>query len=334
MKSSVLALILITAPARAWDPGGHMLVGQIAWELSSAETRRAVGEMLATLDNRFNAGNPYNFTTASCWMDDLRSLPRKEYPWSAWHYVDGEKTDDGSHFKLPAPPNVVWAIGENLKTLRGSQVPAEERAKALGMLFHWVGDVHQPMHATTWNDRGGNGYLISGVPFSDLMPGMVANLHTYWDKAFRFDARDGQVVELWACPKVADRPTPPGEGNIRDEARRLMERFPREKLTELSKPGSSPGGTGDAPVASGDPPEASVAKRSPVWHADPEAWARESHILGCTRAYPSGPHPGNTEVIKLQPEFVHSAYEIACRRVVIAGHRLAQLLGEIFDGKK
>ena len=131
-----------------------------------------------------------------------------------------------------------------------------------------------------------------------------ANLHTFWDKAFRFDARDGKIVELWACPAVVARPGAPGEGIIADEARRLIQRFPRESLTELAKPG------------------------------DAESWARESHVLGCTRAYPPGPHPGNTAAPRLEPEFVHAANEIAGRRVVIAGHRLARLLAEIFDGKK
>ena len=281
-----------------------MLVGQIAWELSTPETRRAVGEMVATLDNQFNTGQPYNFVTVSCWMDDLRSLPKKDYPWSAWHYVDSEKTDDGKAFTLPAPPNVVWAIEENLKTLRNKQSPADERAKALGMLFHWIGDVHQPLHATTWNDRGGNGYLISGVHFSDLMPGMVANLHTYWDKAFRFDVREGAVVELWAVPKPDARPKAAGEGIIGEEARELMRRFPRASLTELAQQGNA------------------------------EAWARESHLIGCKSAYPPGPHPENTEAPKLQPEFAHAAYEISGRRIVIAGHRLAAVLNGIFDGKK
>jgi hypothetical protein len=304
MKRSLLLLALITAQARAWDPGGHMLVGQIAWELSTPETRSAVASMVATLDNRFNHGQPYNFTTVSCWMDDLRALPRNEYPWSAWHYVDSEKTDDGADFKLPAPPHVVWAIGENLKTLRDPNAAGEERAKALGMLFHWVGDIHQPLHATTWHDRGGNAYLIVGVPFSDLMPGHVANLHTFWDKAFRFDMHDGVVKELWQCPKVGERPKAPGEGIIADEARRLMQRFPKEALTELAAPG------------------------------DAEAWARESHIVGCKRAYPPGPHPENTEVRRLEPEFVHGTNDIACRRVVIAGYRLAGILGGLFDGKK
>ena len=110
MKNSLLVLVLALTQAHAWDAGGHMLVGQVAWELSTPATRRAVDEMVATLDHQFNAWQPYNFVTVSCWMDDLRSLPKKDYPWSAWHYVDSEKTDDGRDFKLPAPPHAVWAI--------------------------------------------------------------------------------------------------------------------------------------------------------------------------------------------------------------------------------
>jgi hypothetical protein len=303
MKKAILGLLFMTAKSLAWDAGGHMLVGEVAWELCTPATRRAVGEMVATLDNQFNAGQPYNFVTVSCWMDDLRSLPKKDYLWSAWHYVDAEKTGDGKAFTLPAPPHVVWAIGENLKTLRDKKAPADERAKALGMLFHWVGDVHQPLHATTWNDRGGNGYLISGVHFSDLMPGMVANLHTFWDKAFRFDVREGMVVELWAVPKSGERPKP-GVGIIAEEARELMRRFPRAALTELAQPGNA------------------------------ETWARESHFIGCTKAYPPGPHPGNTEASRISPEFAHAAYDIAGRRVVVAGYRLAAVLAELFGEKK
>jgi S1/P1 Nuclease len=306
MKNLLLAatLLLAAAPARAWDPAGHMLIGQIAWELTDAKTRKAVDELVATLDNRFNGGRPYHFVTVSCWMDDLRSLPKNEYPWSAWHYMDSEKTDDGSGFKVPGPPHVVWAIGENLKALRDRKTPREERAKALGMLFHWIGDVHQPLHATTWNDRGGNGYLISGVHFSDLFPGQVANLHTFWDKAFRFDAREGIVAELWAGPKVSERPAAPGQGIIGEEAPLLMKRFPRESLTELAQRGGA------------------------------VEWARESHILGCKRAYPPGPHPGSTGVRRLEAAFAHRTYDIACRRVVLAGYRLAETLGTIFEKRR
>jgi len=303
MKTSLYALLLLVTQARGWDSAGHMLVGQIAWELSSPATRRAVDDLVSTLDPRFNNGQPYHFVTVGCWMDDLRSLPRKEYPWSAWHYIDSPKTEDGSGFKLPQPPHVVWAIGENLKTLRDRKAEPGERAKALGMLFHWVGDIHQPLHTTTWDDRGGNGYLIAGVHFSDLVPGQLANLHTFWDKAFRFDSRDGMIAELWASLKTGERPKAPGQGIIGEEARFLMARFPRKALPELK------------PLA------------------DAAAWARESHLIGCKSAYPAGPHPGNTEVRRLTPEFAQTTYPIACRRVVLAGHRMARLLEEVFPSK-
>lgn len=301
MKKYALALALFTSNALAWDPAGHMLVGQIAWELSTPRTRAAVTELVAMLDNKFNNGEPYNFVTAGCWMDDLRSLPKKEYEWSSWHYVDIAKTDDGKDFKLPEPPHVVWAIGENLKTLRDKTAAKEERAKALGQIIHWIGDVHQPLHATTWDDRGGNGYLIMGVPFTDLWPGTKANLHSYWDKAFRFDLHDQTIVEQWQCPKPDARPKAPGEGVIADEARKLMARFPKNTLPELA------------------------------FKSDAEAWAKESHILGCTKAYPAGQHPRDTAVHKLTPDFIHTSNAVAGRRVVLAGYRLASLLGELFQ---
>lgn len=300
MIRHLLFLGALPVAAQAWDAAGHMLVGEIAWETCTPKAREAVRELVSTLDNQFNKGNPYNFVTICCWMDDLRSLPREQYPWSKWHYVDSEKTDDGKDFKLPEPPHVVWAIGENLKTLKDPAATKEDRAKAVGMLMHWVGDIHQPLHATTWNDKGGNGYTIMGVPFSDTLGRSSANLHTYWDKAFRFDGKDGQIFEMWKSPDVEHRPKAAGETVIAEEAAKLIKQFPRESLDELKTKGTA------------------------------EDWARESHVLGCTKAYPPGDHPHDTEVRKLEPEFVHQSQEIAGRRIAVAGYRLGDLLNELF----
>lgn len=300
MKRGLFLLCALPTLAQAWDAAGHMLTGQIAWDNCTPKARAAVRELVVTLDNQFNHGHPYNFVTAPCWMDDLRSLPREQYLWSKWHYVDGPKVGDGTDFKVPEGPNVVWAIEENLKSLRDPATSKEDRAKAVGMLMHFVGDIHQPLHATTWDDQGGNGYVIMGVPFSDLMPKMKANLHTYWDKAFRFDGKDGQIVEMWKSTDVETRPVSPGETIIAEQAALLEKQFPREALPELKEKGNA------------------------------EAWARESHVLGCTKAYPPGDHPHDTEVRKLEPDFVHQSQDIAARRIAIAGYRMADLLNELF----
>lgn len=300
MKTRLLLFLTAPVMAHAWDAAGHMLVGEIAWHNCTPKAREAVRELVATIDPHFNAGQTYHFVTVPCWMDDLRSLPREQYPWGKLHYVDGPKTADGSEFKIPEPPHIISAIQDDLKKLRDAATTKEDRAKAVGMLMHWVGDIHQPLHATTWDDQGGNGYMIMGVPFTDMLPKMKSNLHTYWDKSFRFDGKDGKIFEMWESPKVETRPKGPGESIIATKAAEYMKQFPKASLPELAEKGGA------------------------------EAWAKESHVIGCTKGYPPGEHPRDIEVRKLEPEFVHERQEIAARRITIAGYRLAEVLNELF----
>jgi hypothetical protein len=293
------ALALLPLAAGAWDAAGHMLVGQIAWENTRPAARAKVTELVTNLENTFNENQPYNFITASCWMDDMRS--KKGYAWGAWHYVDIAFTPSGAPCAIPPEgPHIVWAIEQNLKTLRDPASTPAQMTEAVAMLMHFVGDIHQPLHATDWNDRGGNTFLIHGVPFTDLWPGSVPNLHAFWDKAFRFDARQGAVVELWASPKIPARPKTPGEGVIADEATKIMAAFRQGSLPQLNRPNTA------------------------------AAWACETHEAGCLAAYPLGPHPSDHEVVTLEPAFVHRAGQLAQLRVALAGYRLARVLNELF----
>jgi hypothetical protein len=202
-----------------------MLVGQIAWEHTAPEVRGRIGDLVKLLENTYNENQPYNFITAGCWMDDMRS--KKGYAWSKWHYVNIDWTADGATFELPEPPHVVWALAESVKILKAPETSRQKTAEAVAMVMHFVGDIHQPMHATERNDRGGNGVLIQGVPFTDLWPGTVPNLHAFWDKAFRFDQRDGKIIELWQCPLTVERPKGAGDGVIAGRRRGLWRNFRR-----------------------------------------------------------------------------------------------------------
>jgi hypothetical protein len=276
-----------------------MLVDQVAWEIMTPAVRAKAQELVKPLDARFNDQQPYQFVTAGGWMDDMRGLG-KDYPWSKLHYIDIPWTPTGTPIELPSAPHVVSGIEDSIKTLRDAQATPAQRTEALAMLTHFVGDVHQPLHATERDhDRGGNGYLITGVPFSDLYPKQGKNLHTFWDKAFRFDAVDGQIVEVWTPPQISERPKAPGEGVLAEQAKKIMEQFPRETLPELATA------------------------------SDALAWAKESYAVGCRSAYPPGEPPPNTEVRALPPEFVHESYGIARRRIALAGYRLGALLNEL-----
>jgi hypothetical protein len=69
---------------------------------------------------------------------------------------------------------VVSAIEKDLAVLSSSSATELERLEALKYLGHWVGDVHQPLHVSFEDDRGGNGIGISG--------GLCSwDLHAVWD---------------------------------------------------------------------------------------------------------------------------------------------------------
>ena len=294
-RFSLAAALVVSATAHAWDPAGHMLVDQIAWKRAEPAVRARVAELAAKLEKTFNENQTYNFVTAGCWMDDMRS--KKGYEWSKWHYVNIEWTADGVAFALPEPPHVVWAIGEALKTLKAADAAPDKAAEALAMVMHFVADVHQPLHATDRNDdRGGNSVFISGVPFRDLWPGTKPNLHAFWDKAFRFDKDGGKVVEAWHCPPTLDRPTSPEEGVIAAQAARIMAAYPPASLAR------------------------EIAKLDPV------EWARESHRLGCVSGYPADYQPSDHRVVELKGDFVAKSRAVAERQIALAGYRLAHVL--------
>jgi len=293
---AVIAALVTTA--QAWDLAGHQLVGEIAWLNCTPEVRAKVEALVAKLDTSYNGGRTYNFTTANAFLDDQRSRPH--YEWGRLHYVDLPKTDDGAAFALPEPPHVVAAIEDAIKALRDPQTPENKQAEALAILMHCTGDVHQPLHACTWDDRGGNGYLVGGVAFADLYKGGKGNLHAFWDEAYRVKAQDGKIVESFITPPITSRVGPGEPGIIATTAVAITRQFP---TTSLAKE---------------------------INDLNPTDWARESHILGCTKAYPPGPHPTNYEVRTLTPEFGTAAQKIAVRRIALAGYRLARVLSDLF----
>ena len=59
--------------------------------------------------------------------------------------------------------------------LSSSSATEQETLEALKYLGHWVGDVHQPLHVSFEDDRGGNEIGVSGGVCSH-------NLHAVWDR--------------------------------------------------------------------------------------------------------------------------------------------------------
>jgi len=67
----------------------------------------------------------------------------------------------------------VAAIDRQIEVLRTSN-DDEKRLNALKYVVHFIGDIHQPLHAGYGDDRGGNSYQLQA-----FMRG--SNLHALWD---------------------------------------------------------------------------------------------------------------------------------------------------------
>ena len=69
---------------------------------------------------------------------------------------------------------VVTAIEEDVAVLASPDATDQEKLAALKFLGHWVGDIHQPLHAGFQDDRGGNHIRTQGSSCDSL--------HALWDR--------------------------------------------------------------------------------------------------------------------------------------------------------
>ncbi len=172
----LLAILLLPTPARAWGEYGHKTVADIAQVNVSARSRLAMQKLFKA---QALLGTPAcglaNIRDASIWADCIRR-DRLRWGYTApWHY---QNVNICKGFDLSAcrDGNCVSAqIDRNFALLKNKALPDHVRLEALAFLVHFVGDLHQPLHAGDRADRGGNDVKVD----FGIIPG--ANLHWVWD---------------------------------------------------------------------------------------------------------------------------------------------------------
>ncbi|MGE0180166.1 MAG: S1/P1 nuclease [Sphingomonas sp.] len=170
--------VLRPAPAAAWWEYGHETVARIAWLEISPQTRSELRRLMSQsrlLETPTCAAN--TIESASYWPDCIKNLGERFTYASSWHY---QNVDICRPFELPAAcrdGNCISAqIDRQLRLLADRRVPARERLMALAFLVHFMGDLHQPMHAGDRGDLGGNRVAAS----YGIIAGRT-NLHSVWD---------------------------------------------------------------------------------------------------------------------------------------------------------
>ena len=177
-----VALFSSTVPstALAWHDDGHRIVGEIAERNLSEATKKKVRALLADMPEYAT------LATAATWADQKA---KKDERWAfaySSHYVNvSDPLTPRDLYKncLEKAGCVATGIAYYAEILRSERADPEQRAEALRFLAHFIGDVHQPLHAGHAEDKGGND--IDGLRMLEFTPDKErSNLHALWDGGF------------------------------------------------------------------------------------------------------------------------------------------------------
>jgi hypothetical protein len=232
-------VMLFSFNAEAWHAAGHMMVAAVAWEQMTPAARARATELLKLNPDydKWIAGVPdadkdkTAFVHAAIWPDEIKnhtthpdSIDDTETPSDPnaaanlgytdklmhkyWHYIDLPFSSDKTRLMPAKTVNAETQIG--LLTSAIASTTASENVKSFDVtwLIHLVGDVHQPLHATSHfskvfkqGDDGGNKVTVH------CTPSCGSNLHTAWDGLV--DENKTPADAILAAATLANAPAGP-----------------------------------------------------------------------------------------------------------------------------
>jgi len=179
--AALLCLLLASTNAFAWGDDGHRITGHLANSLLNANARAQLIALVGTDD----------LAQLATWMDDERDPLATRLPGSArWHYEN--RAACGTTSRSCIGGHCITAqIDKHRQVLQDQRSSRQQRADAIRVLVHLLGDLHQPLHLSDNQDRGGNDVLV-------LLPGQrdARRLHKVWDTSFvRANLRRRKVAD-------------------------------------------------------------------------------------------------------------------------------------------
>jgi hypothetical protein len=240
-RAFVLACLALSPhmSARAFGDAGHQAIALVAQSRLDTRAAREVERLLALdadgLTMRDGGSTADSLARQATWADYYRDSqralgkpPERTHSYS-WHFVNialrggnldaacagfpalpaGVAASDG-----PDPDCIVDKIEQFATELGAPATSDAEKLLALKYLLHLVGDLHQPLHVSDDNDRGGNSKSAS-VPGAPPAP-----LHLHWDTTF-VEAIGASAVARASKPRaiVAALPEPSADEKARWLAR-------------------------------------------------------------------------------------------------------------------
>ena len=168
----MLAVLFFPLSAWAWGPDGHKIVAVIAADNLTPAAQSHVAKILGVPDDKRSVATA---------MEVAANRPDNEFreedkATASWHFIDiclqDRRTDVDE--RCPGGRCVTAKIDEYAKRLKDGNYDRWGAAGDLAFLIHFVGDIHQPLHAANDEDRGGNCVTVDSRS-------RESNLHAVWD---------------------------------------------------------------------------------------------------------------------------------------------------------
>ncbi len=298
--------------AHAWNDTGHMTVALIAYRRLSDSQKHQIAAILKghphyklyLLDGKppdVDEGE-WAFIKAATWPDWVR--PGKpgnrpdtitKYHHGPWHYVDFPFVvpADKDKFDLaalkPRAPTLLTQLPECVAQFSRADSSAEDRAVNLCWTEHLIGDMHQPLHCIMLYSEFHKLGDMGGNALAIRPRDIPINLHAYWDCLLGTGTSYTEIDFLANTITTSETHNP-------------------DKMPELKQ------------------------------HQSLDSWANESFELAKGIVYLNGSlrtenwrawqngQLKKEDVPELPPGYEANARELACRRVALAGYRLATVL--------
>jgi len=186
VAARILVLCLACAlPAKiafAWGEEGHRMVAEIAARHLGPAATRQVNALLK--DDRLADGEPSGRRTLgeiASWADEIKDYDRTNVRRS-WHYDNIPLCAVPDRSRYCRKDRCASAqLPRQIEILSDKRQPIGRRNEALKWVVHLVADLHQPLHAATRRDNGGNSVEVAFFGKRDNPPYGTIKLHTIWD---------------------------------------------------------------------------------------------------------------------------------------------------------
>lgn len=158
------------------------MVGDIATRHLTPAASRQVRALLK--DDRAADGGLSGRRTLgeiASWADEIKDYDRTKVRRS-WHYDDIPLCGVADYARYCRKDRCASAqLARKIEILKDKRERVGRRNEALKWVVHLMADIHQPLHAATRRDNGGNAVEVSFFGQRDNPPYGTIKLHTIWD---------------------------------------------------------------------------------------------------------------------------------------------------------